>query len=123
MEIFVCNLPSSVYSCRLKALFSKFGRVVSVKVIFNHYTRVSKGYGFVVMQNENEAKIAIQALNGIEIETKVISVRASNKKKRLIKGTKTKKKNKTKIDEYCASTIDFQKISNFWPVRNRMTRK
>ena len=30
---------------------------------------------------------------------------------------------KTKIDEYCASTIDFQKISNFWPVRNRMTRK
>ena len=67
MDIFVGSLPFKIKSDQLKALFEEFGEVESVKIIMDKITRQNKGFGFVVMPNHHEAKLAIDALNGKEI--------------------------------------------------------
>ena len=59
MKIFVAKLASKTNTEDLKALFEQFGEVESCRVIMDHETGRSKGYGFVEMPNENEAYKAI----------------------------------------------------------------
>jgi RNA recognition motif-containing protein len=92
MDIFVGSLPFKIKSDQLKALFEEFGEVESVKIIMDKITRQNKGFGFVVMPNHHEAKLAIDALNGKEIMGRTIIVTVSeekepdNKKKKFGKG-------------------------------------
>lgn len=62
MNIFVANISREVKDDALKALFSEFGEVASVKIINDKYTGESKGFGFVEMQNDNQAMEAIKKL-------------------------------------------------------------
>jgi RNA recognition motif-containing protein len=71
MRIFVGNLPWSFNDSSLRDLFSKFGQVISAVVIQDKITRKSKGYGFVEMSDE-EAKVAIESLNGSEVDGRPI---------------------------------------------------
>jgi RNA recognition motif-containing protein len=64
MNLFVAKLSPSTTSDDLQKIFSAFGEVTSAKIIFDKETGNSKGYGFVEMENEEEAKAAIAALNG-----------------------------------------------------------
>ena len=59
MKIFVAKLANKTSSEDLKALFERFGEVESCRVIMDHETGRSKGYGFVEMPNDNEAYKAI----------------------------------------------------------------
>ena len=59
MKIFVAKLANKTSSEDLKALFEQFGEVESCRVITDHETGRSKGYGFVEMPNDNEAYKAI----------------------------------------------------------------
>ena len=92
MDIFAGSLPFKIKSDQLRALFEEFGEVESVKIIMDKITRQNKGFGFVVMPNHHEAKLAIDALNGKEIMGRTIIVTVSeekepdNKKKRFGKG-------------------------------------
>ena len=61
MKIFVANLGFNTRAEDLTALFSKFGKVDSAKVIMDRETNRSKCYGFVEMPNEEEALAAITA--------------------------------------------------------------
>lgn len=63
MKIFVANLGFNTKSDDLLALFSKFGKVDTTKVIMDRNTNRSKCYGFVEMPNINEAYAAIAELN------------------------------------------------------------
>lgn len=63
MKIFVANLGFDTKSDDLLALFSKFGKVDTTKVIMDRNTNRSKCYGFVEMPNINEAYAAIAELN------------------------------------------------------------
>lgn len=63
MKIFVANLGFDTKSGDLLALFSKFGKVDTTKVIMDRNTNRSKCYGFVEMPNINEAYAAIAELN------------------------------------------------------------
>lgn len=73
MRIFVGSLPWSINDKSLEELFAKFGAVISAKVILDRESGRSKGYGFVEMSDE-DAKKAIAALNGSELQGRTIVV-------------------------------------------------
>ena len=64
MRLYVGNLAFATTSDELKAAFEAFGTVESATVIMDRDTGRSKGFGFVDMGNDEEAKAAIEALDG-----------------------------------------------------------
>lgn len=74
MNIYVGNLPYSTGEEDLKSIFSEFGEIESVKIITDKYSGRSKGFGFVVMDNDEEAKAAIENLNGKTFDNREITV-------------------------------------------------
>ncbi len=66
----------------LKELFEEYGEVASAKIIFDKYSGKSKGFGFVEMPNEAEAKKAIEELNGAEVQGRKIIVNESIERER-----------------------------------------
>ena len=75
MNIFVAKLSPRMTDETLESLFSKFGKVDSAKVIMDKETGRSKCYGFVEMQDENEANEAIAQLNEVEVDESTIVVK------------------------------------------------
>jgi len=73
-KLFVGSLSYSVNDDQLKDAFAAAGTVVSAKVIIDRDTGRSKGFGFVEMSNDDEAKAAVDTLNGKEIEGRAIAV-------------------------------------------------
>ena len=65
-KLYVGNISPEADQESLEALFSMFGTVETAYIIIDRETGRSKGYGFVVMSNDAEAKAAIAALNGKE---------------------------------------------------------
>jgi RNA recognition motif-containing protein len=63
-NIYVGNLAWGVTNEDLLELFGQHGKVVSAQVISDRETGRSRGFGFVEMENDQEAENAIQALNG-----------------------------------------------------------
>lgn len=74
MNIYVGQLPYSVTENDLKAMFTEFGELGSVKIIPDRMTGRSKGFGFVEMPSNSEADRAIKALNGKMVDGKSIKV-------------------------------------------------
>lgn len=74
LNIYVGNLDYSISSDDLRELFEEFGTVNSAIVITDRDTRRSKGFGFVEMENEEEAREAIEELDGAEFEDRTIKV-------------------------------------------------
>ncbi len=74
MNIFVGNLPWSANEDELQREFSAYGQVESATIIKDRMTNKSRGFGFVIMNNDTEAKAAIQALNGKEFAGRNLTV-------------------------------------------------
>jgi RNA recognition motif-containing protein len=79
--MYVSNLSFHTTDENLKELFQKFGTVSSAKVITDRESGRSRGFGFVEMSAEKEAREAIQALNNKEIEGRAISVSVAKEKR------------------------------------------
>ncbi|CEM07914.1 unnamed protein product [Vitrella brassicaformis CCMP3155] len=73
-NVIVNYLPSSLREDELRALFSQIGPIESCKVVKNKVTDRSFGFGFVRYFTAEDAKKAIEALNGYEIENKKLKV-------------------------------------------------
>ncbi len=73
-KLFVGNLDYAVTSEELKSMFSEFGNVVDAVVITDRETRRSRGFGFVEFATEEEAKKAVEAMNGKDINGRKINV-------------------------------------------------
>lgn len=73
-KIYVGNLSFSTDETSLQSLFAEFGNVTSAKIITDRDTGRSKGFGFVEMSTSEEAKQAIDKLNGSEIEGRALTV-------------------------------------------------
>jgi cold-inducible RNA-binding protein len=73
-KLYVGNLPFSVTEQVLVDTFSQVGTVQSAKIITDRDTGRSKGFGFVEMANDNEAKEAITKFNGAECEGRTLTV-------------------------------------------------
>ena len=79
-KLFVGSLPWSVNDEGLKQVFTPFGKVVSATVVVDRRSGRSKGFGFVEMENDSEAKAAIDALNNSELEGRNIVVNEAKPK-------------------------------------------
>ena len=66
MNIYIGNLNYRVRESDLQQVLEEYGTVESVKLIIDRDTRRSKGFAFVEMPNDDEAKEAIKQLNGAE---------------------------------------------------------
>lgn len=84
--LWVTNIPDATRAADLKALFSKQGKVLSVKIVKNAKQTPSKCYGFVTMATGKDATKAIQNLHRTELNGKIISVeRTQNEPSTLLK--------------------------------------
>ncbi|MEZ4909385.1 MAG: RNA-binding protein [Saprospiraceae bacterium] len=72
MNIFVAKLNYRTTSEALENLFSRYGEVVSAKVIMDRETGRSKGFGFVEMGSTDAGVAAIAGLNETEFEGQTI---------------------------------------------------
>ena len=75
MNIFVAKLNFGTSSEDLREAFEAFGEVDSAKVIMDHDTGKSRGFGFVEMPNDDEAQAAIDALNETDFDGNTIVVK------------------------------------------------
>jgi len=63
MKLFVAGFPPKFAKEQLSALFEPYGNVIYVKIVFDHDTGRSKGFGFVEMESEADGNKAIRDLN------------------------------------------------------------
>ena len=67
MNIYVGNLPYSVDRDELREIFAAYGEVAAARIVNDRETGRSKGFGFVEMADDAQARQAIEALNGSDI--------------------------------------------------------
>jgi RNA recognition motif-containing protein len=82
MKLFVAAIPYDFDDVDLKEMFELYGEVNSAKVILDKETGKSRGFGFVDMLDDNEAKIAIETLDGAAIKGKKMSVKQAEEQPR-----------------------------------------
>jgi len=85
-KLYVGNLSYSTTEDGLRSLFSQFGTVASVKIIFDRETGNSKGFGFIEMSTDEEATAAIAGTNGHEFDSRQLRVNEAIDKPRRDRG-------------------------------------
>ena len=81
MKLYIGNLAPNVQESDLDTLFSQHGKVESVKIIQDMYTKTSKGFGFIEMLENGEAQKALDTLNSHELKGKRIVVNEARPQK------------------------------------------
>jgi len=79
-KLYVGNLPYTATESTLSTKFSEFGTVESIKLITDRDTGQSKGFGFVEMASDAEAKAVIEKLNGVDFEGRAMNVNEAKPK-------------------------------------------
>ncbi len=74
VKLYVGNLPFDASEATLQDMFAQSGAVVSVALIKDRSTGVSRGFGFVEMGSQSDAEAAIRALNGKMVGDRPLSV-------------------------------------------------
>lgn len=73
-KLYVGNLSYDVTNASLEEMFSSFGTVTSAQIIMDRDSGRSKGFGFVEMDNNQEAQNAIEALNEKQVGGRALTV-------------------------------------------------
>ncbi|MBN2347990.1 MAG: RNA-binding protein [Bacteroidales bacterium] len=81
MNIYVGNLDYKVDESDLSDIFEEYGTVSSSKIIMDKFSGRSKGFGFVTMDDKEEANTAIKELNGATYENREIIVNEARPRK------------------------------------------
>jgi RNA recognition motif-containing protein len=74
MKIYVGNMSYDTSEDDLRKAFEAHGQVDSVAVISDQYSGRSKGFGFVEMSNETEARAAMESLNDSDLSGRTLKV-------------------------------------------------
>lgn len=85
-KLYVGNLPYSVNDDSLRDHFAAAGTVTSASVITDRMSGRSKGFGFVEMSTEEEAKAAIDMFNGKELDGRALTVNEARPKEERPRG-------------------------------------
>jgi len=80
MNIYVGNLPYKATEEELRDMFGSFGDVTSVRIITDHESGRSKGFAFVEMANDEQARAAIEELNGVDFIGRPLTVNEARPK-------------------------------------------
>jgi RNA recognition motif-containing protein len=81
MNIFVAKLNYETQSDDLRDVFQAYGTVSTANVIMDKVTGKSKGFGFVEMDNDDEAMKAIAGLNETDLDGRTIVVKKAEPRK------------------------------------------
>lgn len=79
-RLYVGNLSFTTTNDSLRAAFSKAGNVVTADVVMDRQTNRSRGFGFVEMETEDEAKKAIEMYNGKDLDGRTVRVNIAQPK-------------------------------------------
>lgn len=74
MNIYISNIGTQLKNEELKNLFTPHGDVASAEVAMDAFTDQSRGFGYVDMPNDEQAKVAIAALNNSKVGEQLIAV-------------------------------------------------
>lgn len=80
-KLFVGGISYSTTNSQLEELFTKAGKVESADVITDKFSGQGKGFGFVEMSTEEEAKKAIEMFNGYSLNGRTITVNEARPKR------------------------------------------
>jgi len=80
MKLYVGNLSFSTTQEALQEQFGALGQVEEVAVITDRDTGRPRGFAFVSMTNDEEARAAIEQLNGTEVDGRTITVNEARPK-------------------------------------------
>lgn len=80
VRVYIGNMSFVTTEETLTTTFSRFGKVLSSEVIRDKITEQSKGFGFVEMEKEDDAKAAIAGLNGKDLEGRRLRVNFAEQK-------------------------------------------
>jgi len=81
MNIYVGNLDFKVEENDLRGIFEPYGTVKEIKIITDKFTGKSKGFAFVVMEDNQEAAHAIDELNGTTLINRPLTVNEAKPRK------------------------------------------
>ncbi len=82
MKIFVGNLNPQVTEADLRALFEPLGEIARLEIVKDRYTGDSRGFAFIEMPDEGQAKAAIEKLNGTRLQERKLTVNEARPKER-----------------------------------------
>lgn len=116
-NIFIANLDFDISSDDLRATFSQFGTVSYAHVVYDNKTKKSKGYGYVEMEDSDQAINAIKALNGMDVNGRKLDVKIASPKGSRPKPNDTKKEEKPKFDKPRHKTVKTVKDAEDKPRR------
>lgn len=80
MTLYVGNLNYAVTENQLAELFSNYPSFQSVKIVTDKFTGKSKGFSFVELDDSNEARNAVEELNGKELKGRTLVVNEARPK-------------------------------------------
>lgn len=80
-KLFVGGISYSTTNSQLEELFTKAGKVESADVITDKFSGQGKGFGFVEMSTEEEARKAIEMFNGYSLNGRTITVNEARPKR------------------------------------------
>ena len=81
-RLYVGNLPYSVTELDLRDLFAGLGTVTDAKIVTDRETGRPRGFGFVEMSTEDEARKAIDELNGRDVQGRQVAVKEAEERGR-----------------------------------------
>lgn len=73
-KLYVGNIPFNATEVDLRELFSECGEIESLKIMKDQFSDRSRGFGFIEMVKEEDAKKAIAMLNGKDFKGKSLTV-------------------------------------------------
>jgi len=73
-KLYVGSLPFSTTEEELHELFSSYGPITSVRIVTDKFTGMSKGFGFVEMETVDDARKAVEGLNGKPLNGRTLIV-------------------------------------------------
>lgn len=80
-KLFVGNLPYSLTEEQLTQMFTEVGKVESANIVTDRFSGRPRGFGFVEMGSEDDAKKAIEQLNDKEVDGRKIVVNEARPKR------------------------------------------
>lgn len=81
-NLYVGNLTFNTTSSELETVFSQHGEVKKAQVIMDRDTGRSRGFGFVEMASSEQAKAAIESLNGHNLDGRELTVNVAKERSR-----------------------------------------
>ncbi|OMJ91896.1 hypothetical protein SteCoe_5455 [Stentor coeruleus] len=120
-NLYVQNLNFRTKEEDLEKIFGKYGKIKICKVIKDHISGRSKGYGFVTFENLENAEAAKNALDNTEVDERRISI--ENAKKPGVFGSRSRRSRERgqykKYDDYRDRDRDRDRYSNQYRDRGR----